>query len=208
MNCPVCKESRLTPKTALEEGLDGLECPHCHGLWLDGDPYRRWADQHPVPKERTPARRAGRDPGTDTPQAKLCPGCGHIMLLHRVGHGLGFRLDACNGCGGLWLDPKEWDALKEAGLHTYLHRLATPQWQAEVRAEQSRKHLEKLFRERLGDEDFERMRDTKRWLEPHTHRNLILAYLGAAGEEGTLGETPTLSEEIAIELARLKEEDD
>ena len=49
----------------------------------------------------------------DVQGAKICPECGRILLKYKVGHGLDFFVDHCSGCGGIWLDKNEWNALKE-----------------------------------------------------------------------------------------------
>ena len=82
----------------------------------------------------------------------------------------------CGSCSGIWFDRNEWLALKARGLHDHLHQVATEPWQAEVRREETRAHLEALYRKRYGA-DYDEVVRVRRWLRTHPERQSILAFL-------------------------------
>jgi Zn-finger nucleic acid-binding protein len=113
---------------------------------------------------------------SDHQHAKLCPSCRRIMLRYRVGHGVDLAIDVCGGCSGFWFDRDEWIALKARGLHDDLHLVATEPWQAEVRRDEARRHLDALYRKRWGA-DYDEVVRVRRWLRAHPQRESILAFL-------------------------------
>ncbi len=174
MNCPACASARLS-LTDLEARLSAYGCEACGGRWLAATDYRSWL-------ERQPARPAvARAPGeavkvADVQHARLCPNCSRIMLRYQVGHGVEMVLDICGSCQGIWLDRNEWQTLKARGLHDDLHLVSSEPWQAEVRREETREHLDALYRKRFGTE-YQRIQRLRTWLGEHPQREAIFAYL-------------------------------
>jgi Zn-finger nucleic acid-binding protein len=170
--CPACDHLAFA-RTDLETGLTAYGCSACEGQWLSTADYRAWLARrrdgeplHPSTENRVVI--------ADDQHARLCPICQRIMLRYRVGHGVDFSIDLC-GCG-IWFDRDEWRTLKDRGLHDDLHLIATEPWQADVRRDETRRHLEALYRKRFGAEydDIVRLRG---WLGEHPHRESILAFL-------------------------------
>jgi Zn-finger nucleic acid-binding protein len=113
----------------------------------------------------------------DTMKAKLCPDCGRILIKYKVGHGIDFFLDHCNGCNGIWLDKNEWEVLKSRNLHDELHRIFTTSWQKEILEEQIKEKLEKFYAKKFGEKDYEELKRIRQWIEQHSQRSSLLAYL-------------------------------
>jgi len=107
----------------------------------------------------------------------LCPECGKLLARFRVGHGLSFFIDHCAGCGGVWLDVHEWEALKRVGLHDRIHRIFSSAWQTQILHEQQQQAAEHRLAAQIGQSDFDRLREMTRWIEAHAHRSEIAAYL-------------------------------
>ena len=106
------------------------------------------------------------------------------MLRYRVGLGLRFHVDRSPSTGGVWLDAGEWEALKGHGLHVHLHLVFTASYQRAIRSEEYRGAMEQVFRERIGEADFPRVSEFKRWLDDHPRRREIGCYLlGDLGAE-------------------------
>jgi Zn-finger nucleic acid-binding protein len=176
MRCPVCKHRTLTP-TAMEEGLAARHCGACGGRWLRADAYARWRSRRGGDLPEHLAEEGAPAPPTEPPGARLCPECGHILTRCRVGHGVGFALDACRTCGGVWLDAGEWEALRARNLHDDIHRIPSAAWQREVRAAERDEERERLLLERFGPADLAELRRVKAWLDAHPSRAEMLAFL-------------------------------
>lgn len=175
MNCPVCSESALK-RESLEKDLMSHTCPSCGGLWIGSTDYADWLDKA---GERLPEK-----PFTDisievkdNTDAKLCPGCGRIMVKYKVGHGLDFHLDRCGGCGGVWLDANEWSAMKARNLHDEIGSVFTAPWQAQIREEETALKLDRIYENRFGGEDYGKVKEFRKWLDSHPQRQAILHFL-------------------------------
>jgi Zn-finger nucleic acid-binding protein len=99
------------------------------------------------------------------------------MVRYRVGNGLSLQIDRSPKTGGVWLDPGEWEALKSKGLHEQLHLIFSASYQWRVRTELARAQLQSRFRQRIGHQEFERVREFKSWLGENPRRRDIIAYL-------------------------------
>ena len=175
MKCPVCKTKRLTV-VELDESLKADTCEECQGNWLSEKHYASWLQKH---GDILPEKCA-----TDTTieindvqTAKICPDCGHILLRYRVGHGTDFYIDRCSACGGIWLDKNEWDALKDRNLHDEINGVFSSDWQQNVRREETQQALELLYEKRLGAPDHQKATDIKEWIDGHSEKSMILAFL-------------------------------
>lgn len=179
MHCPICRNISLED-LELEQDLNAARCESCTGVWISKANYDAWRTEHPaeVP-ETTPA---GELAVTDLPQAKICPGCGHLMLKYRIGHGVNFAIDHCGACGGFWLDGAEWTALKQHGLHDNLHQISTEQWQTDQRRQVVQEKLEQWHAAQFGAENYAKVRDFRDWLQKQPNKGVLLKYLeGAEG---------------------------
>ena len=175
MTCPVCKKTRLKPVDLLPD-LNGRICETCSGVWVDRAKYEAWRARQPadLPENDTPVQLAV----AEVRQAKICPRCARLLLPYRVGHGLAFSIDYCGGCGGVWCDGGEWDALKSRNLHDNLHDVVTKNWQSAVRQAGVQEAIEQTCARHLG-EHYAKAKDAKAWLAGLTRdqRTLVLAYL-------------------------------
>lgn len=177
MKCPVCKETALDP-VILETNLRGSRCSECSGNWVRGNDYSDWLDSKPgTLPERLPSEDSSTRQHTDVSKAKLCPSCSRIMTKYLVGKDMDFALENCGGCGGMWFDKHEWELLKERNLHDEVHSFFCNHYQKAVRKESSRKNMAQIFRDRLGDQDYEEIRRVRQWLEEHPQRDMLKAYL-------------------------------
>lgn len=180
MHCPLCKSNEMT-SLELEPDLHAFRCDLCDGVWIPGARYSAWLDKHPfdVPETTPPSEVEVKE----IADAKLCPECGHLMLKFRAGHGLNFFIDHCNVCGGFWLDPNEWDALKRHGLHDNLHQVPSAQWQKDLRQAAVREHIDAWRSGQLGPEVYARVKEFRDWLRLQPGKELILTILTESEDE-------------------------
>lgn len=175
MNCPVCEATELAPET-LEANLTSLKCPSCKGNWIRGAHYWKWLEMHGENLPEVPDEGDGLQ-SSETGKYLDCPECRFRMTKYMVGHGVGFTLDHCSGCKGIWLDGNEWEALKKRNLHDDLNAMLTEFWQASARREARRKHLEQIYTQRFGTEDFEEIQRVRTWLDNHKNKQELIAFL-------------------------------
>lgn len=174
MKCPTCQES-LDYHTLLEAQLPAYRCRKCNGIWLSAREYLRWLKQQPAElPEKTTDEIA---PTWDTPQIKLCPSCGHFLMRYRVLPHASFYIDRCGQCNGVWFDKDEWEALVARNLHDKINQFFTRPWQARIRAEEARAMLDNLYLNRLGADDYARVKTTRDWLRNHPQRSILAAFL-------------------------------
>jgi len=111
-NCPIC-DVPLQEETLHRQTVD--RCAQCRGIFFDRGElasilnivrlYRGFEleeDEIDTLSENGEAR------------SITCPGCGENMSQNEVG---GAVVDICDGCGGVWLDGGEIQALKIAENH-------------------------------------------------------------------------------------------
>jgi Zn-finger nucleic acid-binding protein len=184
IKCPACADVLLA-EFQLEPTLTAGACSQCRGVWIPAQHYWDWLQQQQQERQETPAAAAQKTAGqplADTTPGRRCPECGHFMTHAKVGHGVSFHIDRCIACGGVWLNAGEWEALRAKGLHTKLHFVTSPAWQAANAREQLAAVHEHVIRKKLGDADFEQIRRIRKWIESHPHRAELYAYLHAADE--------------------------
>ena len=174
MRCPCCKNKSLS-ETELLPGLVAKTCDGCRGTWFERKDYESWRSRQSADLPETAAPQTV-FMSAQVPKPKLCPACRNFLLPYRVGHGLGFGIDYCAACGGIWCDPGEWEAIHAKNLHDNLHEIVSQQWQRDVRQENIRTQIEESFRKSLGP-DYQRAADVRNWLREHSNRDLLLSYL-------------------------------
>jgi Zn-finger nucleic acid-binding protein len=178
VNCPHCKTAPLEFCT-LDPGLDGRRCAECGGTWIPSDSYRQWRERQEADlPEQTPVASDLKIEDSSIP--KLCPDCGHLLLPYRIGHGLTFALNHCGHCNGVWLDRSEWEALMARNLHDNLHEMFSAPWQRQVREEERRAAMERIYLARFGEQDYAELRRIKAWIDSHPDRSSVLAFLAAS----------------------------
>lgn len=177
MKCPVDKTDTLSQIT-LVDGLPAMQCSTCNGVWVDSNAYLAWwkGKGEDAPRQKITANI---DPAWDVDELKLCPSSGHIMGRYKILANTDFYLDRCGHCNGIWFDKSEWDALVEIGLHDNVNEFFTRPWQDDIHSTEARNHMDKLYLEKFGAEDYERVKQTREWLTNHPKQGMLLAYLQA-----------------------------
>jgi len=177
MKCPVCKTDTLGEITLIEN-LPAKQCSNCGGIWIDSNAYLAWwkGRGEDLP-QKTSATNI--DPAWDVEELKLCPNSGHILGRYKILADTDFRLDRCSHCNGIWFDKNEWAALVERNLHDNVHELFTRPWQEGIRVTEAHNHMDKLYLEKLGAEDYEHVKQVREWLKDHPRKGMLFAYLQA-----------------------------
>ena len=197
MQCPVCKSKKLLAPAEIEPGLRASRCGVCGGQFVKVENYLAWFERH----GEGPDGRRGRGgeaeqarafapaemPAADSGPGKLCPGCGAFLIRFGVGRGVGFHVDHCGRCGGVWLDAHEWDALKAAGLHDHLHLVFSEAWQGELRKQENAERYRRTVTDILDDklaqscsaDDLTRLKEFKAWADAHPAKAELYGYLTA-----------------------------
>lgn len=175
MNCPVCKNEALEAKS-IEENLQAEVCPNCEGKWIPYENYESWLK---TLDEILPAKSLEQSEMTipDFQLARLCPHCRRILIKYNVGKNVGFMIDRCGGCAGVWLDKDEWETLKSINLHDEMQKIFTDYWQETVEREETRRNLEKMYEQKFGAEAYNKIKDFKSWLDSNENGAEILAFL-------------------------------
>lgn len=179
MKCPACSRP-LRPQT-LERGLRAQHCFACGGNWISVKAYRSWWLHHQVNLPEKAAIELVQELPAEPPYPLHCPECDYLMSRARVGHGIQFTLDRCRNCGGIWLDGREWEALRRRNLHDDLHLIFSAEWQSELSAEEEKLREERELEEELGD-DYARLLEVRSWLDQHPKRSLLFQLLGVEDE--------------------------
>lgn len=177
MQCPVCKEYKLGP-IVLMEGLPANQCSNCQGLFIPSNAYMTWRRTlgSGLPEKQGAIEI---DPSWDVKELKLCANCGHIMARYKIFPDTDFYLDRCRNCNGIWLEPEEWEALIDRNLHDNLNEFFTRPWQDNLHAAETRNHLNAIYLEKLGEQDYERIKEIRAWLRDHPRQGMLLAFLQA-----------------------------
>jgi Zn-finger nucleic acid-binding protein len=174
MNCPACKIQVLT-LTDLENGLPAYRCEKCSGTWLMSNEYLRWVKNQP--QETGRELDASPSLNLDVPIAKTCPNCGHFMLRFEILPDGALIVDRCSNCNGIWFDPREWEALTARGLHTRINEFFTRSWQDKLKSIESHNKLDALYREKLGEMDYQKVKDIREWIRKNPHQAMLFAFL-------------------------------
>jgi Zn-finger nucleic acid-binding protein len=183
MKCPTCKTVELGTRE-LEPGLIAAPCAACSGVFIPFEKYLPWQEKVAPESgggfsETLEGVRRGAQAMVEAEASgpRLCPACGRFMGRFRVSVDLPFHLDRCGGCASVWLEKGEWETLKGRGLQAKLHMVSADAWQKHIREAEARHQQEQRYRTVLGEEDYERAREFKRWLDGHGKRQVVFAYL-------------------------------
>jgi len=177
MKCTACSKGKLIPSF-----IDGLfsahTCSDCGGDWILIEDYAAWRERHPdyefakdIQFEEVQA--------LEKKQAILCPVTHTIMRKFKISANNSHRLDYSTAIGGLWLDKGEWELLICEGLAGSLNALVTDAWQRKIRQDSAKEHLRDIYRDRFGDEAYNKVKEVREWLHGHPHKADLRAYLMA-----------------------------
>lgn len=164
MKCPRC-EKRLQASTPLR----AHSCRQCGGRWLASKSAHEWKELRESVAPSSPS------PSHDK-QAAMCPE-GHGFLRRVRMEELGFALDRCSHCRGVWFDHGEWDRLAEANVVDKLSQLWDPDFRAAKRQADEQKRIDDALREAIGEESFARLTTFSEWLANDSNRSRVLAWL-------------------------------
>ena len=175
MQCLVCRTKRCKP-IELEENLKAVSCEACGGHWISHANYTAWLEKHGaiLPEKELHDIEFDLE---DVQAAKICPDCEKILIKYKVGHGLDFFVDRCSGCGSIWLDKGEWEALQAKNLHDEIHKVFSSSWQSKLRDSSMREKIEKAYANRFGPETYGRLSEFRAWLQEHPQKKAVLAFL-------------------------------
>ncbi len=177
LKSPANSKILMTPIT-LADGLTAHACPKSGGHWISHEDYMDWLNQHGETLPEKTDCEVDLTFNANQP-ARICPECGRILIKYKVGHGLDFAVDHCPGCGGVWLDQNEWEALQRKNLHDEIHKIFSTHWQSGIRQTELREKFGKVYTKRFGAEAYEKLRDFHAWLHKRENAAEMLAYLEA-----------------------------
>ncbi|WP_020407894.1 zf-TFIIB domain-containing protein [Hahella ganghwensis] len=172
MHCPQCTGYTLEPKL-LDENLVAASCPKCEGALLPLLNYRHWVNQRDADVEKVDVEVISED----VEHAKMCPKCSRLMTKFRIDLRTQNKLDLCTHCDEAWLDKGEWKLPKQLELAGQLPKIFTEEWQRELRRQQQINRVNQRYQNTLGEEDFEKVRLFKEWMEQHDNTAEIRQYL-------------------------------
>jgi len=176
MLCPNCQRDLGAPVLSADDP-PVFRCAGCQGVWVDSNVYLAWVAGRAI---EAPADLTIDDvPVADTQNLKLCPTCRRFLTRYHILPGARFSVERCAHCNGVWFDADEWVTAVRHRLHDKVNRLFTQPWQAQIRAAEAQRSLERLYLERFGAEDYARVRDVRAWLDHHPQRATLLAFLQA-----------------------------
>jgi Zn-finger nucleic acid-binding protein len=161
----------------IEPGLCAYVCPESGGVWIPLQSYLDWKEHHGHDVSALPPGYVPTLADDSKRRALICPESGYLLIRYRVGHGLPFHVDVSSKTGGIWLDQGEWEALKSKGLHVELNHIFTAPYQERLRSQEREEVLEGVFRERIGEKDFEKATEFREWLRQHPKRREIRCYV-------------------------------
>lgn len=95
--------SPLAPRKL--EGVTVDECPRCSGVFFDANELGRATGDKELAKYLAQVHGKANSP-------MVCPGCGNLMDLDKVGD---VEVDHCTSCLGVWLDAGEMDRVVARG---------------------------------------------------------------------------------------------
>lgn len=173
MKCTSCRKGVLKP-SHIDDLFPGYTCNHCGGNWLYLKDYLRWrekkedADLPPPPADFELGESKGAIP---------CPKTGRVMLKYRISKDQQHMLDLSPDINGIWLDKGEWDLLKQEGLAMHLNAIFTDPWQRKIRSGKTREVFESLYEDVFGEQDYENLKDVRKWIYSKANKAEYLAYL-------------------------------
>ena len=160
----------------LDDDLKAAACDACGGHWVSHQNYSNWLKKQGETLPEKPFSEFEFDV-EDVKEAKICTDCNKILLKYKVGHGLDFYLDHCPGCGGMWLDKNEWNALQSRNLHDEIHQIFSTSWQSQIRGDELKEKLDQAYSNRFGAESYAKVKEIRDWLQNSPQKKAILAFL-------------------------------
>ncbi len=176
MKCPSCKTGTLK-QVYLEELFPCHICDNCEGNWIQLEDYFRWKELKTENQNDATEIDVDIVALADTKKALVCPVTGKLMLKYRISKESDHRLDLSPYANAVWLDKGEWLLLKQQGLANQINRIFTDPWQKKIREAVSKENLEQLYQEKLGAQDYYKVKKIHGWLANHPHADFIKAFI-------------------------------
>jgi Zn-finger nucleic acid-binding protein len=174
MKCLACKTNELEDLN-LNEELKVNHCSQCGGNWM---PFAEYYDWHTNNKNEVEnISEENYISVTDSVTPKLCPDCGVLLRTYKVSSKLGFRIENCGSCNGIWFDKNEWETIKSHNLHHKIHNFFTDSWQKRIREDERKDFFHNLYINKLGEADYEKLKSVKKWIDENQNKSTIIAYL-------------------------------
>jgi Zn-finger nucleic acid-binding protein len=175
MQCPICKNNQLQENEIISH-LKAFSCTTCNGNWVRFEDYDTW--NKPTLQTDTPIKlNKEYTPVYDSKQANLCPDCGRILIKYKVHNDINFFVDHCGNCNGVWLDKNEWECLITNNLHHLMNSFFTKPWQNNLRDGIAKERFEKQYIDKFGQQDYEKLKNIKIWLDNNENKGSMIAYL-------------------------------
>lgn len=113
-NCPECQKPM---KTETYHGVELDICPTGAGIWFDADELRELLTEDPLAMGIIEDRFLPRIEHVRTQQGILhCPNCDGLLHGYRYQYNSPVELDACDACGGFWVQDGELHKMQEWNL--------------------------------------------------------------------------------------------
>jgi Zn-finger nucleic acid-binding protein len=177
LNCTSCRSGVL--ETTLLDGLfKARTCSNCGGHWILVEDFVDWKKQnldHAFIQETDWSE----DQSIDTTNALLCPVTGVIMRKIKITTNTNHRIDYSHTVGGIWLDKGEWELLKSEEIAGQLNSIVTKEWQNKLRTENTTHNFADFYEQKFGQEEYEKLKEIRAWLDTHPKRADLKAYLMA-----------------------------
>lgn len=173
MECPSCNGYNLKP-IKLEFGLPARICSKCGGLLINLLSYRNWLDTAP---EEIPLPQDAKIEAEEKVKPYFCKKCARIMLKYKISAESNNHIDLCTNCDEAFLDHGEWNILKYLKLHKKLAKIFTDPWQRKIATETENKNMENRFNEMLGSTDYQKLKETKAWIQSHEKSSDLIRYI-------------------------------
>lgn len=173
MKCTACSIGKLSP-SYIDGSLLCHLCDNCHGQWIYLTDYLKW--QSSTNQKSTPSVNVELHID-ETKRALICPVSGTLMTKYKFLHDSNNKIDLSAGANAFWLDKGEWELLKNIGLAHEINSVFTSAWQANLKSKHSKHVFETMYAKEFGEENYEKLKGFKVWLDEQSTKGSMLAYL-------------------------------
>jgi Zn-finger nucleic acid-binding protein len=175
MNCTSCKNGALFP-SFIDGQFRAHTCSNCDGNWILIEDYVSWKERN-VDYKFSEDITIQESEIPDSKKAIICPASGTIMRKFRISSQNEHKIDYSSVVGGLWLDKGEWELLKSEGLAGCLNAVVTPNWQRNIRHDNTKQNFAEIYEAKFGNENYSKIKELRSWLMSQDQRSDLRAYL-------------------------------
>lgn len=173
--CPECLTIELLPDF-LEKLLSTKSCPNCHGHWLLIENFVIWQKDY---GDQISKGLPLDENMVNVKKLLICPVTKKIMRKFPIHESVSHTLNFSEEISGVWLSSYDWQLLKSLDLDASLNKIFTPAWQSNIRQNQTKIIFEQRYIQRFGQDDYEKLRAFKLWIEEHKEKDAILSFLSS-----------------------------